>query len=344
MSLGPASPARAITLKLASVFLFVVMASLIKAASDEVPPGEAVFFRSAFAIPIIVGWLWARGDLRTGFRTVDPMGHVWRGVVGTMAMGCFFAGLAILPLYEVKAIQYAMPLFVVILAALLLGERIRLVRISAVAFGMAGVLMILWPRLTAFGLDGVDPRLAVGALIVLTGSVCGATAQIFIRKLVRTEETSSIVFWFSLTATVLSLLTLPFGWTVPGGEALACLVGSGLIGGVGQILLTSAYRGHRGALRVRLDAVRGRHRLGGLRRGADGRDAGGRGAGHRRGARHRAARTPARDPAGPRAAGDDALLSGAGDRFRPTRCTFCFRIRPAFAAIPASMTGTRALR
>ena len=242
MSLGPASPARAITLKLASVFLFVVMASLIKAASDEVPPGEAVFFRSAFAIPIIVGWLWARGDLRTGFRTVDPMGHVWRGVVGTMAMGCFFAGLAILPLYEVKAIQYAMPLFVVILAALLLGERIRLVRISAVAFGMAGVLMILWPRLTAFGLDGVDPRLAVGALIVLTGSVCGATAQIFIRKLVRTEETSSIVFWFSLTATVLSLLTLPFGWTVPGGEALACLVGAGLIGGVGQILLTSAYR------------------------------------------------------------------------------------------------------
>ena len=242
MSLGPASPARAITLKLASVFLFVVMASLIKAASDEVPPGEAVFFRSAFAIPIIVGWLWARGDLRTGFRTVDPMGHVWRGVVGTMAMGCFFAGLAILPLYEVKAIQYAMPLFVVILAAILLGERIRLVRISAVAFGMAGVLMILWPRLTAFGLDGVDPRLAVGALIVLTGSVCGATAQIFIRKLVRTEETSSIVFWFSLTATVLSLLTLPFGWTVPGGEALACLVGSGLIGGVGQILLTSAYR------------------------------------------------------------------------------------------------------
>ena len=242
MSLGPASPARAITLKLASVFLFVVMASLIKAASDEVPPGEAVFFRSAFAIPIIVGWLWARGDLRTGFRTVDPMGHVWRGVVGTMAMGCFFAGLAILPLYEVKAIQYAMPLFVVILAALLLGERIRLVRISAVAFGMAGVLMILWPRLTAFGLDGVDPRLAVGALIVLTGSVCGATAQIFIRKLVRTEETSSIVFWFSLTATVLSFLTLPFGWTVPGGEALACLVGAGLIGGVGQILLTSAYR------------------------------------------------------------------------------------------------------
>ena len=242
MSLGPASPARAITLKLSSVFLFVVMASLIKAASDEVPPGEAVFFRSAFAIPVIVGWLAARGELTTGFRTVDPLGHVWRGFVGTMAQGCFFAGLAVLPLYEVKAIQYAMPLFVVILAAFLLGERIRIIRISAVALGMAGVLMILWPRLTAFGLSEFDPRLAAGALIVLVGSFCGATAQIFIRKLVRTETTSAIVFWFSVTATVLSALTAPFGWVWPSATVAAFLILAGLIGGAGQILLTSAYR------------------------------------------------------------------------------------------------------
>lgn len=218
------------------------MASLVKAATEEVPPGEAVFFRSFFAIPVIVVWLMARGELRTGLRTQNPMGHLWRGLIGSTAMGLSFAGLAILPLYEVKAIQYAMPIFVVILAALLLGERIRKVRITAVAMGMAGVLIILWPRLTAFSDEATDPMLTIGALIVLAGSFCAAMAQIFVRKLVDTEETSAIVFWFSVTASVLSLATLPFGWVVPSAATAGMLILAGLIGGVGQILLTSAYR------------------------------------------------------------------------------------------------------
>lgn len=242
MSFAPADATRAIALKVASVLIFVVMAALIKAGSAEVPPGEAVFFRSLFAVPVIVAWLAARGLLSTGLRTVNPMGHLWRGLIGTTAMALSFAGLAILPLSEVKAIQYAMPIFVVILAALMLGERIRLVRITAVALGMAGVLIILWPRLTAFAGGEVDERLAFGALIVLAGSLCASFAQIFIRRLVETEETAAIVFWFSITATALSLLTAPFGWVVPSAGAAAALVGAGLLGGVGQILMTSAYR------------------------------------------------------------------------------------------------------
>jgi drug/metabolite transporter (DMT)-like permease len=60
--------------------------------------------------------------------------------------------------------------------------------------------------------------------------------------MIRTESTSAIVFWFSITATLLSLLTLPFGWVVPGPREALMLVAAGLLGGVGQILLTSAYR------------------------------------------------------------------------------------------------------
>jgi drug/metabolite transporter (DMT)-like permease len=243
MSFAPVNPFRAIALKIASVLLFVLMASLIKAASSEVPPGEAVFFRSFFALPVIVGWLAWRGELRYGLKTVNPMGHVWRGVIGSTAMAMSFAGLAILPLYEVKAIQYAMPLFVVILAALMLGETVRKVRLTAVGMGMVGVLIILWPRLTAFTNGGeVDPRLAFGAIIVLSGSFCAAMAQIFVRRLVETEETAAIVFWFSITATGLSLLSAPFGWAVPSVSVVFYLILSGLFGGVGQILLTSAYR------------------------------------------------------------------------------------------------------
>ena len=242
MSIAQENPFRAIALKLVSVLLFVVMASLIKAASAEVPPGEAVFFRSLCAIPVIVVWLAARGDLRTGLKTTDPKAHVFRGLIGSMAMGMSFAGLAILPLYEVKAIQYAMPLFVVVLAAVMLGETVRKVRLTAVAMGMVGVLIILWPRLTAFSDDTLDPRLAFGALVVLTGSLCAAFAQVFVRRMVETEQTAAIVFWFSITSTSLSLLTIPFGWVVPSTSALVYLVGAGLIGGTGQIMLTSAYR------------------------------------------------------------------------------------------------------
>ncbi len=236
------NPARAISLKVSSVFLFVIMASLIKSASDEVPPGEAVFFRSLFAIPVIVAWLASRGELSTGFRTISVRAHVFRGLIGTSAMALSFAGLAILPLYEVKAIQYASPLFVVVLAALMLGEKVRKVRLTAVFLGLIGVLIVLWPRLTAFTDGSADEKLAFGALVVLSGSLCAAFAQIHVRRMVETEQTAAIVFWFSLTATMLALLTLPFGWAMPSPRAAAMLIGAGLIGGVGQILLTSAYR------------------------------------------------------------------------------------------------------
>jgi len=80
------SPLRGMALKLSAVFLFVIMASLIKASSDVVPPGEAVFFRSFFALPVILGWLTLRRELSTGLRTRNPSGHFWRGLFGVSAM------------------------------------------------------------------------------------------------------------------------------------------------------------------------------------------------------------------------------------------------------------------
>ena len=135
----PDNPILAIGLKLCAVVLFVIMAAFIKAASSEVPPGQAVFFRSFCALPVIVLWLASRGELRVGLKTIDPRGHLVRGLLGSSAMGLSFAGLAILPLSEVKAIQYAVPLFVVILAAIMLGETVRKVRLTAVAMGLVGV-------------------------------------------------------------------------------------------------------------------------------------------------------------------------------------------------------------
>jgi drug/metabolite transporter (DMT)-like permease len=235
-------PLRGISFKIASVLVFIVMAALIKATSAHVPAGQAVFFRSLFAIPVIVAWLAWRRELHTGLRTVQPMGHVWRGVVGTTAMGLGFAGLGYLPLPEVTAIGYAAPLLTVVFAAMFLGEEVRAFRISAVVLGLVGVLIVLSPRLTALQDNAVETAEALGAILVLGGAVFAALAQVFVRKLVLTESTSAIVFWFSATATLLSLVTLPFGWVIPSGREAVMLVAAGLLGGVGQILLTSGYR------------------------------------------------------------------------------------------------------
>lgn len=234
-------PLRGIALKLCSVLVFIVMSSLIKSTAAHVPAGEAVFFRSLFAIPVIFTWLAMRHELSTGLKTRSPMGHVWRGFAGTCAMGLGFAGLGYLPLPEVTAIGYAAPLLTVVFAAMFLGEDVRLFRLSCVFLGMAGVMIVLWPRLTFLN-GGAGHKEAFGAMLVLGGAVFAALAQVFVRKMVAQEKTAAIVFWFSFTATGLSLFTIPFGWVVPTAGEAALLVLAGLMGGVGQILLTSSYR------------------------------------------------------------------------------------------------------
>ncbi|MDO9525648.1 MAG: DMT family transporter [Gemmobacter sp.] len=233
-------PLRGIAYKLASVVMFITMGALLKATSVHVPPGEMVFFRAIFALPVILFWLWMRRELSLGVRTANPWGHFWRGVMGTTSMGLGFAGLGLLPFPEVTAIGYAAPLLTVVFAAMFLSERVGIFRISTVGLGMIGVLIVLSPRLTV-GAE-VGYRETLGAMLVLMGAVFGALAQVTVRKLVATERTSVIVFWFSITAAVLSLITIPFGWVVPTPAELVLLVSAGLLGGVGQILLTSGYR------------------------------------------------------------------------------------------------------
>lgn len=233
-------PLRGIIFKVMSVCMFMAMASLVKAASADVPPGQAVFFRSFFALPIILGWLAIRHELRDGWKTKNPLGHFWRGLVGTAAMGLGFTGLGLLPLPEVTAIGYAAPLLVVVFAAMFLNENVRAFRLSAVAMGMVGVLIVLSPRLSVGA--SLNTSETLGAVVVLMGAVLAALAQVFVRKLVATETTAAIVFWFTITSSIMALFTLPWGWVVPSWQMATMLIMAGFLGGIGQIFLTSSYR------------------------------------------------------------------------------------------------------
>ncbi|MEO0958109.1 MAG: DMT family transporter, partial [Pseudomonadota bacterium] len=184
-------PLHGVALKLLSVCVFMGMAVCVKISAEEVPPGEIVFFRSLFAIPVIMFWLWQRHELATGLRTENPMGHLWRGLVGATAMGLSFTALGLLPLPEVTAIGYAAPLLVVVFAAMFLNEKVRLYRLGAVFLGLLGVIVMLAPKLSVDGLEDATKDETVGAMAMLLGAVFMALATCFVRKMVETEESAA---------------------------------------------------------------------------------------------------------------------------------------------------------
>lgn len=234
-----ANPSKAIGLKIASVAAFVAMISLVKETAADVPPGQQVFFRSLFALPVLWLWLTVRGEPLSVLRTGRQGVHFVRGIVGTAAMAMGFAAAGLLPLPEVTALGYTSPLLVVVFAALILRERVSPFRAVMVAVGLIGVLIVLSPRLGGASLGG---REGLGVILVLTGAACTALAMIFVKRLVAREHPATVVFWFTATSTTLSLITLPWGWTRTDAVTTVSLILVGLLGGLGQILMTSSYR------------------------------------------------------------------------------------------------------
>ena len=228
---------RGILLMVTAISLFSIMGALVKAA-DQIPSGQTVFFRAFCALPVICLWLAMRGELADGLRVRNWRSHAVRGIVGSAAMGLGFLGLKLLPLPEVTALRFITPILAVILAALMLGERIRLIRMSAVVVGLIGVMIVMWPRLS---FDVGDAAL-IGVMVTLGSAALAALSQIFVKAMAAQEKTTAIVFWFSATASVLSLLSIPFGWVMPAGIEWVYLIGAGLVGGLGQIIVTMSYK------------------------------------------------------------------------------------------------------
>jgi drug/metabolite transporter (DMT)-like permease len=229
-------------LKVASVVFFTGMSICLKAAG-ELPLGQVVFYRSAFAVvPIVVMLAWQR-KLATGLRTSHPYSHVLRGLVGVFSMSFIFYALTHLSLPEAVTLNYAQPLLVIIFSAVFLGEIVRAYRWGAVAIGLVGVVIISWPNLSLLTSgEGFDNEHALGVLAALMGAAASAFVTLLIRRLVKTERSATIVLWFSLTSSVAGLMTLPFGWASLDWSQLAILVTAGLLGGVAQILMTEGYR------------------------------------------------------------------------------------------------------
>jgi drug/metabolite transporter (DMT)-like permease len=216
---------------LVAVGVFSTMDALIKWLAATYPTIEIVFFRSLFGFLPILFVVLRNG--RAALHTRRPLAQAGRAVVGLVAMVGYFYCYRTMPLADVFGIAFSAPIFVTALSVPLLGERVGIRRWSAVSVGFIGVLIMLRPDTGIF---------ASSAWIALGSTVLYAITQIFIRDLGRTESTISIVFYVTLTSTLASACVLPFQWVSPDGLDLLLLVAIGILGGIGQMLFTRAFR------------------------------------------------------------------------------------------------------
>jgi len=229
--------AAAIVLRLVAVAFVAVMSLCVRLASETLPVGQIVFWRSLVAIAPIGLYLAALGRFPSALVTRRPGGHFLRGALGCIAMVAFFISVVRLPLALATALAFLAPLLSVPLAVVFLGERPRIRAIAAVLLGLAGTLLILLPAMKGPSLD----------LFVATGVTAGFVAALFaalvrvqIRDLTTTEHPGAIAFHFSVVASVLTLPSLMLGWAPVGSEAFLWLTGAGIAGGLGQVALCEA--------------------------------------------------------------------------------------------------------
>ncbi len=231
---------RGAAMMLAATALFTLMSAVIKEVSDSIHFIETMFFRSAFAVPVVAAIALRRRDWGI-LRTKRFPGHVVRAMTGTAAQGCSFYALTVLPLAEQTALTYTTPLFVTMLSIPFLGEKVGVHRWSAVLLGFVGILVIALGGGAFHGVAGINLVVAIGMVIAVMQGVFSAMTTLLVRSLSATEASATIVMWQSLLMTAFATIALPFVWTTPGWGELGLLVLVGVVGGVAQVLLTEAY-------------------------------------------------------------------------------------------------------
>ena len=253
---------KGVLLKIASAFVFTLMSASVKFSSAAYPIAELVFFRSFFALVVLMIWLVQRGEYPHGIATRRPLGHLGRAIAGACGMFTGFISLSLLPLPDATAIGFTTPLLVVVLAALVLKETVRLYRWSAVAIGFCGVLVMLSDHIgNASAGSGafVSSRTGTGVVVALIAALFSSVATIQTRRLTKSENTGAIVFYFTAMTTALGFLvslisslwpndwtaahiiqTQAFIWPATGDFLALCAIG--IFGGIGQILMTQSFR------------------------------------------------------------------------------------------------------
>lgn len=231
---NPTRIARGAGLIVAAVALFALLDTITKHLAQRLDVGFIMLVRYAVNLALLLA-IYGRRNRHALFRTERTALVLLRAAALVAASLLMGLALRLLPLGEAVAILYTAPVLVVLTATPLLGERLRPIALVAAGLGLAGVIMIARPG-AGMALTGVG--LALGA------AVMNAAYQLLSRDLARTETTMALLMWAALSGTVAFGIGLP--WTLPAAMPaatdVALLFGMGLIGTLGHMLFTAAYR------------------------------------------------------------------------------------------------------
>ena len=214
-----------------SVCTFSVMDLLVKWSSDY-PTGEVLFFRGFFGL-LPTYFLIPKNKLKTFYTTTRSKEHLFRCLMGLMALIAIVVALRELPLAVVVSLSYAAPLFITVLSIFLLSEKVGVFRWLAVIIGFIGVIIIAEP-----GFKGMN-YLYFLPLIFCIGM---AFVTITIRKLSTTEPIWLISIFFTITISIAGLATIPMGWVMPNLQDFILLALIGVTGGSANLFLTQSYK------------------------------------------------------------------------------------------------------
>lgn len=217
---------------LLAMMLFSCMAAIAKHFSGSYSAFQIAFFRFFFALFPLFPLIVRSGGFEV-FKTGRFFGHVWRSVVGTASLICYFYSLQHLPLADAVAVSFTNPIFITLLSTLILKEKVGRNRWIAIALGFIGVLIISRP-------DGL--HLNVGVVYGLGSAMFYALAMISLRTLGGTEKVLTTTTYFTVLASLMLSAPAALSWTAPSFVDLMIFILCGLLAGIGQLLLTSAYQ------------------------------------------------------------------------------------------------------
>jgi drug/metabolite transporter (DMT)-like permease len=229
----------------AAAIAWSAMYLLVRQVSDRFSSFEILFARNVVAVVLMLPLL-ARarvGRLRTGRL---PM-HMLRALLAYLGMLGLYFGIALVPLGDVVALSFTQPLFIVVIAALLLGERVERRRWAATLVGFSGILIIVRPQ---FG------EVGPATLVVLASAATYAGSNVCIKALMSSDTPVQSVFYGNVLMLPLSVVPALLTWTPPGGLDLVWLVGVGVSGSLGMYFVSHAYRAADASAVVPYDFLR----------------------------------------------------------------------------------------
>ncbi|WP_407160304.1 DMT family transporter [Bradyrhizobium sp. STM 3557] len=194
--------------------LMLVMAVAGREATRELNVFELMQMRALLGFGMLAPLIWRSGGISI-LKTARLPQHIARNLVHYGAQIGWFFALTLIPIGQVVAIEFTMPIWTALLAASFLGERITLFKLAAIALGLVGVIVIVRPDT-----GSVNP----GQLIALVAAIGFGISIALVKSLTRTEPTVSIIFWMLVVQFCAGLFPSLYVWTWPSTEAWGWIV------------------------------------------------------------------------------------------------------------------------